>query len=103
MSNLKDLSEYAKKLGAHASLKKQIEGHYTLFVCVDEVPSDYSPEITSWNHVITVDEIDGKWKVGFSKRQYTFTRLLNTDEIREIIKKWIIHPSNDVFADFENT
>ena len=102
-SGLEKLAEYAKNCGAHAPLKPQPKGFDTLFVCVDEATTSIEKSVgaTSWNHVITVDGVGGCWKVRFSSSK--ITRLLTTKEVRDIICRWVVNPSDTLYKGYENT
>lgn len=100
MSNLIILSEFAKSLGAHAPLKRQLDNNDTLFVCISEVPNNYDDGVTTWEHVITIDEIEGKVKIRFRSGKYSF--LLNSEEAKQVIRMWVEDPASNFSNYYEN-
>ena len=94
MSNLQLLSDYAKSIGAHAQLKPQPKGNYTLFVCKDEAPNNSGTGATYWHHIITIDEIDNKYKIRFPSSKTS--DLLTIEKAKETINNWFIDTNYEI-------
>jgi hypothetical protein len=88
------LSKLAKSLGAHAPLKKQPDGSFSLFVYLDEIPNNFKSGATTWNYLIVIDEVDSRFDIRFSSTSYS--RQLELSEAKTELEKWIKDTTDDI-------
>jgi len=82
-------------IGAHTSIKPQPGGYSSLFVYVDEATTELQRKlgVTSWNHVIVIDKVEGGWKVRLSASKTI--ECDTTEAIRKFVEQWVSNPKGE--------
>ena len=96
-----EIIKYAESKGADVKVRNfETDATYNT-ICVNlgkEAPKD-SLGIEAWQHGIFIEELAGKWVIGFS--QSAKTQPLEQLKLIQVLELWFAEPSDEVFKPYE--